>query len=41
MLFDVPCYNLPKLLAILMRGPHAARMEMQQGLSERPAARHR
>ena len=25
----VPCYNLPKVHAILMRGPHAARMEVQ------------
>src|SRR3954470_119298 len=31
LLFYVPCYNLPKLHAILMRGPHAARMEVQQG----------
>ena len=29
LLYYVPCYNLPKLHAILMRGPHAARMEMQ------------
>jgi fatty acid desaturase len=29
LLFYVPCYNLPKLHAILMRGPHAARMEVQ------------
>src|SRR2546422_4386493 len=27
LLYYVPCYNLPKLHAILMRGPHAARME--------------
>ena len=25
----VPCYNLPKLHAILMSGPHACRMEVQ------------
>jgi hypothetical protein len=25
----VPCYNLPKVHAILMRGPYAARMEVQ------------
>jgi len=31
MLFYVPCYNLPKLHAILMRGPHARRMEIQHG----------
>src|SRR6266702_6633804 len=31
LLFYVPCYNLPKLHAILMHGPHAARMEVQQG----------
>ncbi len=29
LLFYVPCYNLPKLHATLMRGPHAARMEVQ------------
>ena len=29
LLYFVPCYNLPKLHAILMRGPHAARMEVQ------------
>src|ERR1044072_9335804 len=29
LLYYVPCYNLPKLHAILMRGPHAARMETQ------------
>ena len=29
LLFYVPCYNLPRLHAILMRGPHAARMEVQ------------
>jgi fatty acid desaturase len=29
LLYYVPCYNLPKLHAILMRGPHAARMEVQ------------
>ena len=27
----MPCYNLPKVHAILMRGPHAARMEVQPG----------
>jgi fatty acid desaturase len=27
----VPCYNLPKLHAILMHGPHASRMEVQRG----------
>src|SRR3954470_17439086 len=31
LLFYVPCYNLPKVHAILMRGPLAARMEVQQG----------
>src|SRR6266699_3098825 len=31
LLFYVPCYNLPKLHAVLMDGPHAARMEVQQG----------
>ena len=31
LLFYVPCYNLPRLHAILMRGPHAARMEVQPG----------
>ena len=31
LLFYVPCYNLPKLHAILMGGPHAARMEVQRG----------
>ena len=31
MLFYVPCYNLPKLHAILMQGPHADRMEIQRG----------
>jgi hypothetical protein len=25
----VPCYNLPKLHALLMRGPHASSMEVQ------------
>jgi fatty acid desaturase len=29
LLYYVPCYNLPKLHATLMRGPHAARMEVQ------------
>ena len=27
----VPCYNLPKLHAMLISGPHAARMEVQRG----------
>jgi len=31
LLFYVPCYNLPRLHAILMSGPHAARMEVQRG----------
>jgi len=31
LLFYVPCYNLPKTHAILMRGPLAARMEVQSG----------
>ena len=31
LLFYVPCYNLPKTHAILMRGPLAARMEVQRG----------
>src|SRR5262245_62026837 len=31
LLYYVPCYNLPKLHAILMRGPHAPRMEVQRG----------
>ena len=31
LLFYVPCYNLPKLHAILMHGPHASRMEVQRG----------
>lgn len=31
LLFYVPCYNLPKLHAILMQGPHASRMEVQGG----------
>ena len=31
LLFYVPCYNLPKLHNILMRGPHAARMEVRRG----------
>jgi fatty acid desaturase len=31
LMFYVPCYNLPKLHAILMRGPHAGRMEVQRG----------
>jgi fatty acid desaturase len=29
LLYYVPCYNLPKLHAILMHGPHAPRMEVQ------------
>jgi fatty acid desaturase len=29
LLFYVPCYNLPRVHAILSRGPHAARMEVQ------------
>jgi len=29
LLYYVPCYNLPKLHAILMRGPHASRMEVR------------
>ena len=29
LLYYVPCYNLTKLHAILMRGPHAVRMEVQ------------
>src|SRR5215471_4865893 len=31
LLFYVPCYNLPKLHGILMRGSHATRMEVQRG----------
>jgi len=31
LLFYVPCYNVPKLHAILMRGPHASRMKVQRG----------
>jgi fatty acid desaturase len=31
LLFYVPCYNLPKLHAILMQGAHAGRMEVQRG----------
>jgi fatty acid desaturase len=31
LLFYVPCYNLPKLHDILMRGPHAAQMEVRRG----------
>jgi fatty acid desaturase len=31
LLFYVPCYNLPRLHAILMQGPHASRMEVQRG----------
>ena len=31
LLFYVPCYNLPKVHAVLMRGPHAPRMEVQRG----------
>ena len=29
LLMYVPCYNLPKVHAVLMRGPHASRMEVQ------------
>src|SRR5436309_770695 len=29
LLYYVPCYNLPKLHAIMMRAPYAARMEVQ------------
>ncbi len=29
LLYYVPCYNLPRLHAVLMRGPHAARMEVR------------
>src|SRR6185436_9066718 len=29
LLFYVPCYNLPKLHAVLMRGTHASHMEVQ------------
>jgi len=29
LLFYVPCYNLPRVHAILSRSPHAARMEVQ------------
>ena len=45
LLCSVPCYNLPKLHAILMSGPHAARLEVRQGYlnvlrlaTSRPAA---
>jgi len=31
LLFYVPCYNLPKIHTILMRGPHAAGMEVRNG----------
>ncbi len=31
LLLYIPCYNLPKLHAILMQGPHADRMEVQPG----------
>ena len=31
LLFYVPCYNLPKLHAILMRSPYASKMEIQPG----------
>jgi fatty acid desaturase len=31
LLFYVPCYNLPKVHAILVRGPHAGRMEVRRG----------
>jgi len=33
LLYYVPCYNLPKLHAIMMRGPHAARMEVRPNYS--------
>src|SRR5215831_18793103 len=48
LLFYVPCYNLHRLHAILMGGPHAARMEVQRGYlnvlrlaTTRPAAEDR
>jgi fatty acid desaturase len=31
LLFYVPCYNLPRVHQILMRGPQARRMEVQPG----------
>ena len=31
LMFYVPCYNLPKLHLILMRGPLASRLEVQRG----------
>jgi fatty acid desaturase len=31
LLFYVPCYNLPRLHAVLMSGPNAACMEMRHG----------
>ena len=31
LMFYVPCYNLPKLHRILMRGPLASRLEVQRG----------
>ena len=31
LLMYLPCYSLPKLNAILMRGPHADRMEVRRG----------
>ncbi|WP_315832331.1 fatty acid desaturase family protein [Bradyrhizobium prioriisuperbiae] len=31
LLFYVPCYNLPRVHAILSRGPHVGRMEVQPG----------
>jgi fatty acid desaturase len=34
LLMYVPCYNLPKLHAILMRGRHASGMEVQPGYRE-------
>jgi fatty acid desaturase len=34
LLFYVPCYNLPRLHAILMRGTHAGRMEVQPGYAQ-------
>ena len=34
LLFWLPCYRLPEFHAILMRGPHAARMEVRRGYLE-------
>jgi fatty acid desaturase len=34
LLWYLPCYSLPKAHAILMRGPHAARMEVRSGYLE-------